>query len=58
MYWEESTDTAVLDKWEIFHFVPIGKRTFCIKMEVRGELFTRGLNAVSMKERKALQVQF
>lgn len=50
VYWEGSTAVAVLDKWECFHFVPIGKRTFCIRMEVHGELFTRGLNAVSMKE--------
>lgn len=50
VYWEESTAVAVLDKWEFFHFVPMGKRTFCIRMEVHGEHFTRGLNTVSMKE--------
>lgn len=38
-----------MSEWEFFHFVPIGKRTFCIIMEVYGELFTRGLNTVSMK---------
>lgn len=44
VYWEES-------EWEFFHFVPIGNRIFCIRVEVHEELFTRGLNTVSMKGR-------
>lgn len=27
----------------------MGTKTFCIRMEVHGELFTRGLNTVCMK---------